>query len=261
LIPSPKADYYKRKEYWDIMEKFYKVRQSLFLWGEAGVGKTMLVEQFAAEKGVAYLEISLDVGFSPKEVFGGWMLRDGKTIWKEGLFVILTQVPSVILLDEITATDPAMMFQFHQLLASKKLFVREAFGTGKEYKVHPDCWIVFAGNPPTAKYVGTTKLNWAFLSRLYAVEVLPPSKDEFEKILNLDKKIFGKLYDYYEKFREGIKTNNLRTSFSLREMKKIKILLDSGMDLETAINYAFINVVESQDIEAAKFFRGILELK
>ena len=123
-------------------------------------------------------------------------------------------------------------------------FVKDAnFGMGEMIKLHPGCFLVFAGNPPTLKYTGLNKFNVAFMDRMVC-EVVPPfTKTEIMKIFEKEatEKDLELLYEYYKEIRGLITTQGLRAEISLRALKKFLILRKEMSDFK-AIEKGFLNI-------------------
>jgi len=237
------ATFINRVNYMKVLDDFYKLKLPVLLVGEAGVGKSVMAEYFAYKKGLPFFTISADALLGIRELFGSLQIVGGTSYFIEGLFVAFCLVPSIILIDEVTALDPAKNFVFHQILAQRKFYSKEA---NKSYKLHDDAYIMFAGNPPSLKYTGLNKFNIAFADRMGAIIVEPLERKElnqiFEKQIPKDK--LEKLFDYYDMVRKMITEQRLRAEFSLRSLRRIVGLIKYGYEFREAINYGFLNNIK-----------------
>jgi hypothetical protein len=233
--------YKPRKHLLDTVKTLWTDRAPVLLWGEAGVGKTSIVKYLAATLGLPFLEVSCDSALTFGELFGQVNITDGTSHFVEGVFLKLLAVPSVILIDEVTALDPAKSFKLHQLLNSREVFVKEADrGRGKVYRAHPDCFIILAGNPPGARYGGVVKPNVALINRCVNVEVPELSVAEIGAIIpeHAEK---AAILRYYGEARTLIAKQGYRTTFSVRNGKRLIGLLGLGFNLREALALAFLN--------------------
>ncbi len=240
------ADYAVRMEYFSKLTTYYNAARSVALVGEAGVGKTSIARYLAAKLGLPFLSVSCDVLLGFGELFGQVNITDGTSHFVPGLFLHFIQKPSVILIDEFTALDPAKSFKLHQLLGDKEVLVKEANrGAGAVYKVHPQCFIILAGNPPNSgRYNGTNKANVALIDRPDAVlEMTDLSDAELSAIIPAHGEK-AKLMRYYREAREVIVKNNLRTTFSVRVAKRIVGALSLGLSVGDAVTDGFLNGVK-----------------
>lgn len=240
------ADYAVRQEFYDKLTTYYNAARSVALVGEAGVGKTSIARYLAAKLGLPFLSVSCDVLLGFGELFGQVNITDGTSHFVPGLFLHFIQRPSIVLIDEFTALDPAKSFKLHQLLGDKEVLVKEANrGEGQTFKVHKDCFIILAGNPPhSGRYNGTNKANVALIDRPDAVlEMSDLSDAELSAIIpeHAEKK---NIMRYYREAREVIAKNNLRTTFSVRVAKRIVGALALGLGIKDAVSDGFLNGVK-----------------
>lgn len=264
--------YFERERYIKILEFCEKNRLFVLLIGEAGVGKSTLAKYYAWKKKKPFLAVSADSQLSVRELFGTIHLIGASSYFLEGVFLKMCQVPSVILIDEITAIDPSKNFLFHQILASREFFVkdyREKGRIGKTFRLHPDCFIVFAGNPPNLRYIGVDKLNIAFLDRLCVVEVehlddneIKMALEKFLKLrgMSLKKETFDLIKSLNKEIRSLIIQKELRAQFTLRTMQKIALMIEGGWSVEDAVRIAFYDGVKNFDPDDAETIKAQLKL-
>lgn len=239
------AGYSPRKDYLAALDMHTEAGRPALLIGEAGTGKTSLARYMAYLKKLPFLEVSCDSLLGFRELFGQVNITDGTSHFIEGLFTKFIQVPSIILLDEITALDPGKNFMLHQLLNSREFFVKEADrGKGKTYKLHPECRIILACNPPNAKYPGTNRLNVALVDRPMVIWVDDLTLNEVKQITPNSKQK-DNLIRFYTDARSVIQKNNLRTTFSVRALKKITMAVLGGAGVNEAVHHGFLNGVRA----------------
>lgn len=237
--------YKPRKEYLNALEVYASKNKPVLMIGDAGTGKTSLARYYAYSKKLPFLEVSCDSLLGFRELLGQVNITDGTSHFIEGLFTKFIQQPSVILLDEITALDPGKNFMLHQLLNSREFFVKEADrGLGKTYKLHPDCRLILACNPPNSKYPGTNRLNVALVDRPQVLWIDDLSLTEVKDIVP-DTAHKNALIVFYSQGRAMIQKNNLRTTFSVRALKKVSEAIISNVSINEALHHGFLNGVRA----------------
>lgn len=233
--------YKPRSEYLKALRTYMEKNLPVLLIGEAGTGKTSLARYFSYENKLPFLEVSCDSLLGFRELLGQVNITDGTSHFIEGIFTKFIQNPSVVLLDEITALDPGKNFMLHQLLQTREFFIKEANrGEGKAYRLHERCKIILGCNPPNAKYPGTNRLNVALVDRPQVIwmDELTPAEI---KAITPEHPEKDKLLVFYKEAKKIIVTNNMRTTFSLRGIKKVMSGLESGMSMREALHHGFLN--------------------
>ena len=136
-------NYIKIKQLKEILSISYKLKQTPFLWGNPGIGKSQAVAQFATENNLILLDIRLALK-DPTDLQGLPTFVDTpegkKTSWTIPDF--LPQNPDwkgVIFLDEFNLAQPAVMSACYQLINETKI---------NNYTLPEGAFIVAAGNPP-----------------------------------------------------------------------------------------------------------------
>lgn len=124
----------------------YKAPVNILIWGPKGTGKSEVVKAFAAETGLPYWHVIGEEGLSSDELIGHWELKDGKSVWVEGIIPKAVRLGGILHFDEANVIDPEVLTRLDELLDSKRqLTIKE---TGEIIKAHPDLFIVFTMNPP-----------------------------------------------------------------------------------------------------------------
>lgn len=241
LIPDRDTTYLVRKGVDDVIEKYGERSSPLFAIGETGCGKTMAFRQYAAEKELPFLRVACDDSAILKEFIGRREIINGTTYFKIGLLLKLVQQPSVILFDEFNALPASKLFFLHELLDTKKLFVKDA-GNGLIINVHPECKIFLACNPCNGKYTGTNRVNIALADRGGYLHVPDFKSSEVRELFKCDDaNITESLMQFYEEVHELIQKQNIRVAFSLRSIKRIVEAFSHGDTVEEALSVGFYN--------------------
>ena len=224
-----------------LITKVYCAGMIPFLTGEPGTGKTTMVEQIAAVMRLPYLRVPCDSGLVWDDLLGGYELVDQSTRYRLGLFVKVMQRPSIILVDEANAMDPAKSFLFHQLLDSRSVFVKEA---NRTYTMHDDAAIFLSANPPGPGNVCGV-MNPALVSRCAVIEVPPFTLGEVQGVLanmhpELDRRIRAQLCKFYDQIQRLTREQGMNTRISIREILRFAKLLKTTDGVRQALDLAFI---------------------
>ena len=141
--------------------------ENLWFGGEKGTGKSETVRQFAAKTGRGYTRINFNKYTTAEDFIGAVGLENGATVFKMGDFLKAFTTPaSLILLDEITNADPAVLAVLNGFLETNSAV---NYG-GKVWRRAPDVLVFAADNTLTngdesGRYSGTRTMNSALADR------------------------------------------------------------------------------------------------
>ena len=231
LIP-PKKPYIARQEDNDF-ETAINNGFNVILQGEAGTGKTRMVQYYAEKNGLPFLRVSCDDSSQLRTVLGSLQASNGSTYYKEGIMLELIKQPSVILFDEFNCLPSSRLFFLHEILDNRKVYIQEL---DQSFDIHTDCKIALACNPNTARYSGTNKVNSALADRCVTI-IMPELEDAFLKqfITADDRRKF------FQEVNKSMATDQVRAAFSLRGATRIEKLISQGMPIKDAYKLCFLN--------------------
>ena len=141
--------------------------ENLWFGGEKGTGKSETVRQFAAKTGRGYTRINFNKFTTAEDFIGSVGLENGDTVFKVGDFLKAFTTPaSLILLDEITNADPAILAVLNGFLEANSAV---NYG-GQVWRRAPDVLVFAADNTMTngdesGRYAGTRTMNSALADR------------------------------------------------------------------------------------------------
>lgn len=141
--------------------------ENLWFGGEKGTGKSETVRQFAARTGRGYCRINFNKFTTAEDFVGSVGLENGATVFKMGDFLRAFTTPAtLILLDEITNADPAVLAVLNGFLESNSAV---NYG-GQVWRRAPDVLVFAADNTLTngdesGRYAGTRTMNSALADR------------------------------------------------------------------------------------------------
>jgi len=141
-----------------------------FLWGNHGIGKTSIVEQFAKDNGYKLVILNL-ANLSPEDLLGQLDGKGGyyKPSWLQGT----EDQKTIFFLDELNRSAKYVLQGIFN-------FINE--GRIHNYRIKPEDLVISAGNP-SDEYEVSTFEDPAFLSRFAHIKVAPDQK-EFTGYLN-----------------------------------------------------------------------------
>jgi len=235
LIPKDVKEYIPRritseKEDIQILKEAYKNRQNTLLIGPTGAGKTHAVRMVAKELSIPYVRLNLNRMTTVEDFVGQWVPKKGGGYeWNDGMLTRLMRHGGVVVVDEINAAPPEILFVLHSVTDDERQIVLTQ-KDGEVVKAHPDFWFVATMGP---EYYGTEKLNQAL-------------KDRFEIVLQ---------YPYDINIERQLLKNEwlVRAAEKLREQKEIKTPVSTRMLLQFERNEEIYGTELAVEILISKF--------
>lgn len=136
---------------------------SVLLVGETGTGKTTMIREIAKKKKRKLIRFNLTGETTVDDFVGKYTLKDGETVWQDGVLLQAMKEGKWLVVDEINSALPEILFVLHSLLDDDKYVVVPQH-EGEVVKPHKN-FRFFATMNPTDEYTGTKELNKAFKSR------------------------------------------------------------------------------------------------
>lgn len=178
--------------------------RNVWMVGPAGCGKSTMARNVAKELDVPYLCISCGIGTSATEFVGYKYPNRESTKFAE-----YYAKPSIILIDEMTALDPAVGQVLNAALANGEIETT----TGLVCR-HPECIIIATsntfGNGASRQYVANNQLDASTIDRFIGGIIEVNYSVAYESQYDTD------VVNYVWKLREIIKECNLRRIASTR---------------------------------------------
>lgn len=229
----------------EILDRAYETGLFVLIIGPKGTGKTTLVREFAAKKGVKLESVNFSLRTRESHLIGSKSLENGAIGFDEGILVKSMREGGMLYLDEINASEADVLLRLDEALDDRRQIVLKESG-GEIIKANNDWFVVATINPLT--HVGTKELPPQILSRFPVRIRLEYPPEEIE--LQIVKKYISGSHD--KELVQGIKlANSLRQaaaveelyySPSLRETIAFGKLLDSGIKPRQAADIVFANV-------------------
>ncbi len=149
------------------LDSLWKTRWPAFIWGPPGVGKSAIVAQLAAERGVPLIDIRAPL-LDPTDLRGIPAVVGDRAEWFAPSFLPRADAqPGVLFFDELNAAPPIVQASLYQLVLDRKV---------GEYRL-PDGWvIVAAGNREQDRSV-VYRMPDALANRFVHLEFEPSFND------------------------------------------------------------------------------------
>jgi cobaltochelatase CobS len=150
--------------------KALEARDTTYLVGHSGTGKSELCNQVAARLNYNVVQINFDGHLSRGDLIGDWKITNGNMTFRYGLIPIaFTEPGTIVLFDEIDACPPETAFVLQRAVSSDLKFLMHE--TNQIIELHPQNAIVGTANTngmgdDSALYIaGTNIQNFSFLNR------------------------------------------------------------------------------------------------
>lgn len=229
----------------EILEKAYEAGLFVLIIGPKGTGKTTLVREFSARKGVKLESINFSLRTRESHLVGSKTLDSGIIGFEHGVLLRSMKEGNMLYLDEINSAEADVLLRLDEALDDRRQIVlKESSG---ELIEAARGWFVIATINPLS-HVGTKELPPQLLSR-FPVRIrldYPPEDIELEIV----KKYVSGSHD--KEIVQGIKLANvlrqaaaveeLYYSPSLRETIAFGKMLDTGTKPRQAAEIVFANV-------------------
>lgn len=136
---------------------------AVLLVGESGTGKTSAIRYLAAETGNGLRRVNLNGGTTADELVGRLLINDKGTYWVDGVLTEAMRNGEWIVLDEINAALPEVLFVLQSVMDDDGYLVLNEKDDKEIVRKHPNFRLFATCNPP--EYAGTKEMNKALLSR------------------------------------------------------------------------------------------------
>lgn len=170
LTPDIDPNFRFPKEETVELLKALEFRDTTYLIGHSGTGKTALVNQVAARLNYNVVTINFDGHLSRSDLIGDWKIVNGQMLFRYGLVPLgFTEPGTILLFDEIDACPPETAFVLQRAISSELRFLMHE--TNQIFNLHTQNCIVGTANTngmgdDSSLYIaGTNVQNFSFLNR------------------------------------------------------------------------------------------------
>jgi len=177
------------------IKKIFKSKMffPVYLTGMSGNGKTFGIEQTCASLGREMIRVNFTAETDEDDLFGGFRLVNGETVFQYGPVVEAMKRGAVLLLDEIDLASSKVM-ALQSVLEGKGYFIKKR---GEWIEPSKGFTVIATANTKgkgsdDGRFVGTNVMNEAFLDRFSVTMYQPyPSEAIEKKILQKAAESFG----------------------------------------------------------------------
>jgi midasin len=225
----------------------------VLLIGETGVGKTYSLFHIAKEMDKRIVRLSLNGEVGINELLGKFLIRDGATYWQDGVLVEAMRKGWWIILDEINAALPEVLFCINSLLDDSRSIVL-AEKDGEKVNPHKD-FRIFATMNPCDEYAGTKEMNKALLSRfpivLYYSNYQPDTELEIVKYQSgIEDNIARVMIDVANVLRQLKDEKEIYHTVSTRDVVNwARVLGCNGHTIAEAFEFSILNKASMEERE------------
>lgn len=254
-VPIKKeTDYFASKSNLSLLEACVEKNEPALLIGETGTGKTTLIREVAKEYDKTLIRISVNGSMGVEEILGKWLVNKGTTVWQDGILTMALRAGHWVVMDEINAALPEILFVLHSLLDDDHKIVLPEKDNEIVYP-HAEFRFFATMNPPE-EYAGTKDMNKALMSRFTAVlniEVLSES-DEVKLLVKkgVDKDIAYKLVRLATALRKYKNKDDIFYFCSTRDLVQAGVLIAHKVSLSDAVTGSIINKMSPKEFLVVK---------
>lgn len=139
--------------------------RTVFVWGPPGIGKSALVERFAAEVGLECVSL-LGSQLAPEDLIGVPRIEDGRSVFCPPRMIARDE-PYLLFVDELNACSFEVQKAFYSLINDRRI---------GEYRLPAGSVVVGAGNRAQDQAI-VKPMSSALMNRMLHVELKPTSRD------------------------------------------------------------------------------------
>ena len=146
----------------EVLDKAYAADLFVLIIGPKGTGKTTLVREFAAKRGIKLESINFSLRTRESHLVGAKTLENGAIGFEEGILVKSMKEGNMLYLDEINSAEADVLLRLDEALDDRRQIVLKESG-GELIKATKGWFVVATINP--LSHVGTKELPPQLLSR------------------------------------------------------------------------------------------------
>lgn len=236
------------------MHTAVKAGMAVLMIGETGTGKTSLVRELAKEHKKEFSRVNLNGQTGVDEFVGRWLLKNGETIWQDGILTQAMRAGKWLVVDEINAALPEILFVLQSVLDGESLtegYLVLAEKDGEVVHPHEDFRLFATMNPP-GEYSGTKDLNKAQLSRYGTVIEIGYVSPEIEREILIERVQISEadatiMADYANNVRKLKAASQVFFAISTRDLLAWAKISKASDNIYDGFVYAVLNKIQHDD--------------
>lgn len=165
-----------------VLEVAFKDAIPALLVGQTGTGKNTILRHIAKQNDrTDIIRLNLTGETTVDDLIGHYQIKDRSTVWQDGSVTQAVRNGNVLILDEVNAAQPEVLFALQSLLDDDRSLTL----TSHDNSVVPahENFRIFATMNPNSGYAGTKDMNKAFMSRFGLVLEVEYASAEAEMAL------------------------------------------------------------------------------
>jgi len=241
-VPRHLQGYYFPKYTGNILTRI-ALGRNVLITGPTGTGKSEFVIHLAQLLGQKVVRVNLSVGTTEGHLIGKMIVKNGSTVFVDGIVTLAMRKGWWLLLDEVDYAQPEHLACLQPVLEGDTLLLVQ--NENEEVIPHENFRVLATANTKgrgdaSQSYTGTNILNMAWLDRWSIFEM---GYTEFEKeivhtILAKDHKLADQVIQYFEMLRKAVNDGVLaNTAFSTRRMQQVCEMLAMGEALYDVLKF------------------------
>lgn len=266
--PQVEPDYHFRSDILSDVLAWFKVgaKEGLYLTGPTGSGKSSIIRQVAARLNLPLHGITAHSRMEIPDMVGQFVIKDGTMNYVYGPLARAMRDGGLFLLDEIDTLEPSVLVGLNGIVEGDVLVISE--NGGEIIRRHPEFRFVATGNTNgggnTGEYMGTNRMNIAFMDRFWVLNVPYPSEDVEMKIvskaepeipIDLARKMICTANDLRMAYQQGNLPAPMSTRVLIRWMRLtnfFKALSRHGISpIRHALDRSYLNRFDAESVDAA----------
>jgi len=196
------------------------IGENTVLTGGTGVGKTTAIVQLAARINQPVVRINFNAETRISDLLGKIQVRNGETIWQDGVLPLAMRNGYWIILDELDGASPEILSLLNPVLETNPHLTLKENG-GEVIIAHPKFRVIATGNTlgcmieKAGSYAGTNQMNIALMDRFHLIAVPNlPFKEEIKLVKSKVRGIRNRWAVNMVKFANAIRSGNSEINFN-----------------------------------------------
>lgn len=256
-VPALDDDYRFPEKHTKPLTQSLLADDRMLVVGHTGCGKSSLIMQLAARLNWPVSRVNLNGETSVSDFVGQWTVSNKTMEYAYGVLPTAMKEGRILLLEEIDAADPGVLFVLQNVLEENGTLVLTDKG-GEVIRPHEKFRIVATANTlglgdDTGLYTGTRVLNASHLDRwtvVYELDHLP--KDEEAALLcakvdSLSVEKADQLVSFAHALRQAFEEEELLTPFSTRRLLALAKAGTLYNDFDAALRTTVLNKLPKSD--------------